>query len=301
MKIKLLQEEHLKEAAKLCRRSMQRDSLPDFLFKEKVFDEPDYRKDLNLIACNDSDKIVGLISAVIKERRKGKIGYLKLMCVDENYRRGGIANKLYYEIEKKFIQEQVELIRLFESFPNYIMPGIDPFYTEAVCFFERAGFKKFNDTANLTVDLLAEDYDVEDSLQKLQEDGIEIRRATDEDRIEIINWLNSNFPDWIPEVSIAFDNNPISLFIAIHENQIKGFSAYEVNNRGTGWFGPMGTDRQLQGKGTGGVLLRVCMNELKKEGFAKAIIPWVGPIPFYTHYTNAKVSRVFWRYEKFLR
>ena len=76
------------------------------------------------------------------------------------------------------------------------------------------------------------------------------------------------------------------------------FSAYETNNKGTGWFGPMGTTEKARGKGVGGILLKRCINDLKKSGFEKAIIPWVGPIPFYMHYINSPVKRIFWRYEK---
>jgi hypothetical protein len=39
---------------------------------------------------------------------------------------------------------------------------------------------------------------------------------------------------------------------------------------------------------------------LKAVGFVKAIIPWVGPIPFYMQYANSKVEHEFWRYEKIL-
>ena len=37
---------------------------------------------------------------------------------------------------------------------------------------------------------------------------------------------------------------------------------------------------------------------MKNMGFKQSIIPWVGPIAFYSNYADAKVDRVFWRYEK---
>jgi mycothiol synthase len=78
------------------------------------------------------------------------------------------------------------------------------------------------------------------------------------------------------------------------------FSAHEGNNKGTGWFGPMGTSAELREKGAGSILLKKCLKDMKEMGFVKAIIPWVGPIPFYMHHVNSKVERVFWRYEKIL-
>ena len=60
----------------------------------------------------------------------------------------------------------------------------------------------------------------------------------------------------------------------------------------------MGTSIKSRGKGVGAVLLKRCLQDLKNLGFKKAVIPWVGPIPFYSKFANAHVSRVFWRYEK---
>jgi mycothiol synthase len=39
---------------------------------------------------------------------------------------------------------------------------------------------------------------------------------------------------------------------------------------------------------------------MKEMGFVKAIIPWVGPIPFYMYHADAKMDRIFWRYEKIM-
>ena len=51
----------------------------------------------------------------------------------------------------------------------------------------------------------------------------------------------------------------------------------------------------------GGILLYMCLNDMKNQGFSNSIIPWVGPIGFYSNYADAKISRVFWRYEKVLK
>lgn len=195
-------------------------------------------------------------------------------------------------------QQDVNVIRVYESFPNYFMPGIDPFYTEAVCFFERLGFKKFGDTSNLITDLSAENFDTDAEEKKLLQEEIIIKRAEEKDKSKVFEWLGKNFAAWYGEVSSAYQNNPITLFIAEREGELVAFSAHEGNNKGTGWFGPMGTDSSLRGKGVGGILLKKCLKDMKEMGFVKAIIPWVGPIPFYMHYANAKVERIFWRYEK---
>lgn len=299
MIIKNFSQELLMPVAKLCRLNMQRDIMPDFLLSEKTFQDPDYDPEITLVGFKEKNTTpIAFMQGVIRERAAGKTGYIKLVCVDSNERRKGYARTLYNIIEKKFAECGVKTIRVYESYPNYFMPGVDPFSTEAVCFFERLGFKKIGDTSNLTADLTSQNFDVTYEETKLNSEGIIFRRAENSDKEKLISWLNENFPAWIGEVSSAYQNTPITLFICEYEGNITAFSAHECNNKGTGWFGPMGTDAQLRGKGIGGILLKKCLKDMKEMGFVKAIIPWVGPIPFYMHYANAKVDRVFWRYEK---
>lgn len=299
MVIKEFTEQDISLTAKFCRENMHLDIMPDFLLKEKTIGDPDFRNDLTMLAFEENAP-VGFIQGLIREREQGKFGYIKLLAVQHEHRRKGIGSKLYNLIEDKFKQENVKQIRVYETYPNYFMPGVDPFYTEAVAFFERHKFKKFNDTSNLVSDLTNQNFSTKDEENKLLNDNIVCRRATFEDKKAIIEWTEKNFKAWIGEISEAFNNSPISLFIAELNGKVEAFSAYEVNNKGTGWFGPMGTTSNLRGKGIGGILLKKCLQAMKEIGFNKAIIPWVGPIPFYLHYCNAKVSRVFWRYEKFL-
>jgi ribosomal protein S18 acetylase RimI-like enzyme len=309
--IKPFSDEFFKPAAELCRMSMEYDIMPDFLLREKTFGDPDYNSALTLLAFKkENEQPVGFIQGIIRSisTRKShgrkikmkKFGYIKLLCVHPDERRKGIASQLYKKAEKKLIHSGVKTIRVYESIPNYFMPGVDPMYTEAVCFFERNGFKKFGDTSNLSADLVNKNFSTDEEEKKLLKKDIIFKRAEPDEKNEVLNWLEKKFPEWIPEVSESFNNNPVSLFIAKANEDVQAFSAYEVNNKGTGWFGPMGTGKSFQGLGIGGILLKKCLLAMKEMGFKKAIIPWVGPIPFYMHYAGSKVERVFWRYEKIL-
>lgn len=299
MIIKNFSEEQLQPVAKLCRQNMEFDIMPDFLLKEKTFGDPDYEPGLALVGyLEDSDAPVGFIQCVVRKRDDGKVAYIKLLCIDSSERRKGFAAELYKQVSKKIFELGAGKIRLGESYPNYFMPGVDPFYTEAVCFFERMGFKKFADTSNLVTDLLANNFSSSKEEEKLKEDNIICRRAEPGEKEKILSWVDEKFKAWHSEVEEAFKADSPTIFIAESEGEIKAFSAHEVNNKGTGWFGPMGTDESLRGKGVGGVLLKKCLHDMKEMGFVKAIIPWVGPIPFYAYYANAKMDRVFWRYEK---
>jgi len=277
------------------------DPMPEHILLEKTFGDPDFDPDLALLAI-EKGKILGFMQGLIRQiERDLKQGWIKLFATDKNHRRHGVATMLLKNIEEKMKSHEVKTIRLLDSNPNYFQPGIDPRYTEAIAFAERNGFKRFADTANLEVDLQNQDFDT--SLEELQlaNENIFIRRATKSDWPLIEDLIVNHFKAWLPEIQITYKNDPISLHIAEFKGKIEAFSAYDANNLKTGWFGPMGTNPVLRGKGIGGILLKRCLNDMKKQGHKISIIPWVGPIPFYLHYANARLTRVFWRYEKQLK
>ncbi len=270
------------------------------LLHEKTFGDADFDPALTLIAAEQNNIVAfmqGLIRQVDQNLRRG---YIKLFATEEAYRRQGIATMLLQDIEAQMKSQRVKTIRLLDCNPNYLQPGIDPRYTEAIAFAERNGFKRFADTANLEVDLHNQNFDTSREEQQLEQEHIFIRRATDADWPLVENLIVNHFKAWLPEIRTTYKNNPISLHIAEYNGKIEAFSAYDANNLNTGWFGPMGTNPVLRGKGIGGVLLKRCLNDMKKQGHKVSIIPWVGPIPFYLHYANARLTRVFWRYEKTL-
>lgn len=267
------------------------------LLKEKLEGDPYWEREKALI-CYKGNKILGFMQGVLRDIRKTQYGYIKLMAVDKSYRRQGIASSLYKLLEKSFIPDKVATVRIYDSPMNYFMPGIDPRYTEALCFAIRMGFKKFGDTANLTVDLESADWPTDDEEKALKIHGIEIRRALIQEKQEVIDFVKEEWALWANEIEMAFMDDPPSIHVAFHHEKIRAFSAHNANNKGTGWFGPMGTHPELRGRGIGSILLKRCLTDMKSMGQIKAIIPWVGPIDFYTHHANARIDRVFWRYEK---
>ncbi|MCF8307302.1 MAG: GNAT family N-acetyltransferase [Ignavibacteriales bacterium] len=281
----------------LFNRSMYLDHFTPELVRENVYDDENFDPGLTFVS-EDEYGINGFVMGVIRKREEADHGYIKLICVDPAIQRKGIGTMLLKAVEAELKAAKVQFIRIYESYPNYYMPGVDPFYTEAVCFFERSGYRKFGDTSNLSADLLAWDFDTSAEAIKLESEGFSISRAAIDEKDMMLDWTLKNFRGWIGEVTNSFKNDPVSLHICKKDGRIIAFSAYEANNKGTGWFGPMGTGMETRGKGIGGILLKRCLADLKQLGFDKAIIPWVGPIPFYMHYCGSKVSRVFWRYEK---
>ena len=105
---------------------------------------------------------------------------------------------------------------------------------------------------------------------------------------------------WVTEVRFTFQHDPISLHIARAGRRVAGFSAYDVNNFRTGWFGPMGTHTDFRGKSIGRVLLKRSLRDIRDQGNARAVIPWAGPIDFYSDACGARISRVMWTFKKAL-
>ncbi|NOX88071.1 MAG: GNAT family N-acetyltransferase [Calditrichaeota bacterium] len=298
-RLRVFKERDIPELVSLCNNHMEFDRLSETLFREKVLEDPAYNPELVLVYENDN-RITGFIDGVAREIHGEKIGYVKLMVVDRNFRRKGIGTKLYKTLEERLRALGMRKMRIYDVPFNYFMPGIDPRYTPALAFFEVHGFKRFADTANMVVDLENQVFDTSEEEKDFYVKGIEIRRADYDDRDELMDFIEEYFTLWRYEVLRAYNSIPVSIHIALHEGKIKAFSAHNVNNLGTGWFGPMGTHPDLQGKGIGSVLLKRCLQDMKEWGLKKSIIPWVGPIRFYSRYANAVVERVFWRYEKIL-
>jgi mycothiol synthase len=277
-------------------RSHHFDEITEAILLEKLDGDPGYNPGMTFVA-EVNGKTAGFMQGLVRDVRGEKIGYIKLMGVLPEFRRQGLARGMYEMLEKQALKEGAEKIRIYDVVMNYLMPGIDPRYTAALCFAEKMGFRRFNDTSNLHA-RLNRNWDTTSAEEKLKKDGITVSRADGNIKESLMKFIDTHFDLWRHEVEVAFRNDPVSVHVATEGDVVKAFSAHSANNTGTGWFGPMGTHPDLRGKGVGSILLKRCLEDLKQAGHAYAIIPWVGPISFYSHYCDAVVERVFWRVEK---
>ena len=282
----------------LCQNTYKFDSFTKELLREKIYEDPFFNSELIWIA-EEGTTIVGFLMGTCRMDIRGvNYGYVKLMAVAKAHQRKGIARSMYELLEKGLRSENIDVVRLGDVPMNYFMPGIDPRYTPALCFAMRMGFSRFMDTSNLVVNLFDREWSDEKKISTLKSDAIEVCRATEEDKNELMDFVAEEWKLWQFELKMAYKSDPIAIHVAKLKGKIKAFSAHSANNKGLSWFGPMGTHLDLRGKGIGKVLLYRCLEDLKVLGYKTAIIPWVGPIDFYSHHAGAVVERVFWRYEK---
>ena len=294
---RLLNEKDLEAVTELCSRAMQFDRFFRELIFEKTFGDSDFDRDLNLVDDQEGN-IQGLASGVIRTRDNTPVGYVKLLAVDPDFRERGIGSQLLTELESRFKEKGCQKVRIMDSAPNYFMPGLDFRYTEGTCFLRKRGYIQDGENLNLLADLQYFLTEFDEEIEKLSKNGIEVRRAFMANKDDVLKMVVSEWPGWFSEVDATFRHDPPTLFIALRDKQPVGFSAYDSNNVRTGWFGPMGVLPSERKLGIGQIVCKLCLAEIKKQGFHTSVIPWVGPVRFYSKTCNAVNDRVFWTYEK---
>ena len=261
------------------------------LLDEKVRKDPDFDPELALCAYHH-EELVGFAMAVLRQNEKG---FAKLIAVKQRHRRRAVGGKLYQELEVKLKNQGCKQIEVYNCVPNFFLPGVDPRYTEAVCFFERQGFTKFNETVNMVVDLRNPEFSLRKKAEKLKRLGIIVNKMEAADENRLLDFVQSAFPVWRIEVMSMIAHK--TAFIATSAGKVIGFSGYEGNNIDQGWFGPMGVKERHSGNGVGALLLATCLQHMSNK-YERAVIPWAGPLCFYSKVVGATVDRVFWQYRK---
>lgn len=111
-------------------------------------------------------------------------------------------------------------------------------------------------------------------------ENMDMRRALAPEKHLVLGWIGRTFgTHWVSETDAAFARQPISCFIAVHNGQPVGFACYDATMRG--FFGPMGTDDAVRGRGVGKILLLMALHDMWAHGYGYAIIGGVGPADFY--------------------
>ena len=142
-------------------------------------------------------------------------------------------------------------------------------------------------------DMLVKLYDLPDSTslyRALEEKGIKIIRPMTPNKHKVHDFIVKHFSDgWANEVDTAFTRFAVSCFIAYdtEAKQILGFAGYDCTYKA--FFGPTGVDPEKRGLGIGKALLLRCMEAMRDEGYAYAVIGSAGPVDFYSKCVGAVV------------
>ena len=269
------------------------DRMTDALLEEKIWRDVDADPELALVAAS-AGALLGFGVGVLRKAHGASRGYLKLLAVAEGHRRHGVGTALLEALEAGLAARGATSVKVYESAPNYLVPGIDARYREAHAFAGARGYRVVGDAQNLEVDLAAP---VAAGSAPV---AVEIRRATPADETRLRALLDTEWPSWAAEAGAALANSPPTLFIAKREGRVVGFAAWDANNRGTGWFGPRGVAPDERGRGIGRALLLSCLDDMRRQGHDAAVIAWADNEAFYARCAGARRARTFIRYEKTL-
>lgn len=246
---------------------------------QRTFEDSCYTPSLNLV---EEEK------AVILGVKRGETAHIKAIAGEKGY-----GSTILREWEKNAQILGTKEVQVGGGL-WYFFPGLDPRYTEALCFFQRQGYERVaGDDVDMFLDL--EDFQHIDE----EKPGVILRRLKEEDKEALSKFILENFSSgWLEETMAAYKNNPISCHIGEIGGEIIAFAAYEVTN--PGYFGPTGTREDMRRRGIGSELLRRSLRDLKELGYKRAIIPWVGPICYYWRAVGGKVQRLYWHLRKIL-
>ena len=121
---------------------------------------------------------------------------------------------------------------------------------------------------------------LESTLRGMESAGILIRRPQPFEITQVLSFVEKNFSQaWADEISVGFASKPVSVYVAVVDQAIVGFAAYECTRRN--FFGPTGVTEHMRGRGVGKALVVASLWGLRELGYVYGIIAGVGPVAFY--------------------
>ena len=84
--------------------------------------------------------------------------------------------------------------------------------------------------------------------------GAVIRKPLTPEYDFVVRWVGQQFSSgWASEAQSAIVNRPVSLFIAVRDDDMLGFCCYDATARG--FVGPIGIEVRARGQGVGAAML----------------------------------------------
>lgn len=140
-------------------------------------------------------------------------------------------------------------------------------------------------------DLLVKLYNLPPSaplIEKLREQGVEIKRAIGPEKQAVSDWVEKTFSrNWASECEVALSAQPAGCFLAVKDKKLVGFACYDATSKG--FFGPIGVDEAARSCGAGKALLIRTLEAMREAGYGYGVIGWAGPVEFFKKTVGATV------------
>ena len=208
--------------------------------------------------------------------------WLRILAVDREARGRGIGTTLLLDAQPKVIGAEPG---------NYFTPGVlDP------AFFLKRGYVETARTWNLEWSAL--DCGGKATALNAAASPPQVRAAAvlPQSRDRVLGFIEREFGRiWRFEAARAFERDSPTIVIEEAGGELAGFAAYDVNNRGLGFFGPTGVKESMRGRGIGCRLLLASLAGLRGLGYERVVIPWTDALAFYARCCGAQPAHEFIR------
>jgi GNAT superfamily N-acetyltransferase len=191
----------------------------------------------------------------------------------------------------------VTTLRTLDQPGNYLAPGFDERNAAAIGWLERRGWRRHPEPrVNVLIDVRDNPRVSAARAGELAAGaaarGYEVRRARADERA-LLDAVRAEFGGaWPFELARALGTGPPGVHVAIKDGAYGAFAAHDGNNRGLGWFGPIGTWPAHRGQGLGEALLVACLVDIA-DHHPQCEVAWIGPRPFYDKVAGIAADRRF--------
>lgn len=268
------------------------------MLRRRLFESPGADPDLLLGARGSDGNLLGFASGVFIADHARFAG-VRWLALDPSLDVAGeagrrVAGPLLDELCRRLAARGVAKVRMLGTPPRYFRPGIDLRETALITCLLSLGWTVEATHFNMTCDLARWVSPGEAAIYAPDDRGYSVRRARPQDREAFVEYMNRVWTaNWRDESLEAFVNDPITLFLALKDEAIVGFAAYEVSQC-VGGFGPTGVSTEHQGGALGKRVLWACLDSLQRAGRPACEIGWVGPVAFYHRSCNAILGPAYW-------
>ncbi len=257
--------------AALCRRALERPPAVDEI--RACLWAPDQPAQVR------GDPDVGIVAAVASDGG----GSIRLLVVDPEVQGHGHGTRLLHAAERDLAGPSgAAVVTVGADPPYHLFSGVETTQLSMLCLLERQHYERVDTTFNMDVDLAA---------LPAERPGPVVASAAD--RAEVAAHMDAQWPHWRAEVLRALDKG--TLAIERDGRGVSAFCAWDVNRRGL--IGPVAVRLDLLGAGAGVAVLLSALHRMRRAGWERVEVAWVGPIVPYAR-VGATVGRVFFVYRK---
>jgi predicted N-acetyltransferase YhbS len=228
------------------------------------------------------DPEVGVIATVAGLGDAASQGFVRLLVVAPEHRGRGVGRELLAAGEDGLRARGSTSVTIGEDAPYYLWPGVETHETALLYLLERRKYTRTGANYNMDLDLAG-----------IPDDEGGWVAATASDRAEVEAWADRHWGWWTAELVRAAERD--TLVVSRDDAGITAVCAYDVTR--AGWVGPVAVRPDLMGRGVGVPALVGALHRMRRAGYSKVEVGWVGPLVPYAR-VGATVGRVFFTYRK---